>query len=167
MPNWCDNKGSIELKDGVDVEKFIEKIGEKISDDQFRFDYNKMIPMPDGADWYEFNTTNWGCKWNDNTSGTKYFYQPDDIDEGLWFYDFLTPWGPPQGIMEFLWNMDEVEEIEWYFREEGMEVDGLFKDGKWFEKKYIEVKPVDKEVQKEIMKQLMANFLTKYDQEAA
>ncbi len=63
--------------------------------------------------------------------------------------------------MEFLWNMDEVEKIEWYFREEGNDCDGLFEDGKWFEKQYIEVEPMDKEVEKEIIKRLLANITKK------
>jgi len=161
MPDWCNNKGSIELKDGVDVEKFIEKIGAKIDDDQFRFDYNKMIPVPDGGEFIAITrSTLWGCKWNDEpdkyNSGTKNFY-----DEGLEFYDFITPYGPPQRIMEFLWNMDEVEKIEWSFRIGHSDYDGLFKDGKWFEKEYIEVEIMDIEVEKEIIKQFLANMTKK------
>lgn len=72
-------------------------------------DFNKVIPMPESCDWYEWSINNWGTKWNaygydKNTDYSK--------NENLYFQ---TAWSAPHSVLEKLTEMfPDIEfEHEW------------------------------------------------------
>lgn len=94
MPNHVQNivalKGD-ELK--------IREMLETIKNDDYGLgtvDFNKVIPMPESCDWYEWSINNWGTKW------TAYGYDKNtdySKNENLWFQ---TAWSAPHPVIEKL-----------------------------------------------------------------
>lgn len=142
MPSWCENTLKIKGK-SEDIYKFCQK---HIVDG--RFDFNTFIPEPeteeecpvrynlnkrpnrdvgpsssgkDWFNWYDWRTSNWGCKWN--SSGLSGLNLPD-LDKDMGEYHetyceitFLTPWGSPSPILDKILQIDTNLEIEiclWY-----------------------------------------------------
>jgi len=56
MPNHVTNR----LKIGSRVGEVLDFL----KTDDHSFDFNQIIPMPEGADWYTWSIRNWGTKWN-------------------------------------------------------------------------------------------------------
>lgn len=78
-------------------------------------DFNKIIPMPDDADSYNWCIANWGSKWN------SYGYTADScFKDGK--LTFLTAWSAPHPIMQRLSEMFPKIEIthEWADEDIGM-----------------------------------------------
>lgn len=78
-------------------------------------DFNKIIPMPDDVDSYNWCIANWGSKWN------SYGYTADSgFKDGK--MTFLTAWSAPHPIMQRLSEMfpDIVFEHEWADEDIGM-----------------------------------------------
>lgn len=122
MPNWITNNLEVKHEDPkqiawlskcfkkgtIDFEKitpppakmFRGDLGEK----ERKYCKKKGIPT-----WYDWQSENWGCKWNARDGGivkkTKYMI----------VFTFLTPWSPPEPILEKLKKM-------------GFEVRGIWKD---------------------------------------
>ena len=78
-------------------------------------DFNKIIPMPDDTDSYDWCIANWGSKWN------SYGYTADSgFKDGK--LSFLTAWSAPHPIMQRLSEMyPDIEfEHEWADEDIGM-----------------------------------------------
>ena len=78
-------------------------------------DFNKIIPMPDDADSYNWCIANWGSKWN------SYGYTADSgFKDGK--LTFLTAWSAPHPIIQKLSEMFPEIEIthEWADEDIGM-----------------------------------------------
>lgn len=78
-------------------------------------DFNKIIPMPDNADSYNWGIANWGTKW------TSYGYTADTgFKDGK--LTFLTAWSAPYSILQKLSEMypDIKFEHEWADEDIGM-----------------------------------------------
>ncbi len=78
-------------------------------------DFNKIIPMPDDSDSYDWCIANWGSKWN------SYGYTADTgFKDGK--LTFLTAWSAPHPIMQRLSEMfPDIEfEHEWADEDIGM-----------------------------------------------
>lgn len=78
-------------------------------------DFNKIIPMPDDADSYNWCIANWGTKW------TSYGYTADSgFKDGK--LTFLTAWSAPHPILQKLSEMypDIKFEHEWADEDIGM-----------------------------------------------
>ena len=82
MPNWCYNRVEVYIEDEKELKQWKETVESKES----KFDFNKIVPMPEelntnlqdltdakskelikkyGADgWYKWRLNNWGCKWS-------------------------------------------------------------------------------------------------------
>ena len=155
MPNWCSNNVTITLKDGVDVDDFISKIGhfETHNDSQFVIDFEKIVPQPfideDGEIteegmvdvevypvdhplssykspyWYKWRLSNWGTKWNVYPTPD---WSCDHYDKSKQEIQFgiQTAWSPPEGIYERLCKMDEVSDFSADYEEEGMDFYGVY-----------------------------------------
>ena len=146
MPNWCQNNVTIS-GDEKKVKAFIKFVKSK----QSKFDFNKIYPMPKelegtvsgsedlksdeqkansrkwtvefGADnWYDWRNMHWGTKWELDPEGINFLH--DDPEHII--IEFLTAWGPPEGILSrlnevFKFNKGEdALSIQWFYREDGM-----------------------------------------------
>ena len=140
MPNWCENKvtvqGSVE-----ETGRFMEYVkGEDIHKQngditKNHFCFNKIIPMPEdiyqgnlgekerkkygNKNWYDWCIENWGTKW----SPTGVHLDPTEGDE-LLEYRFNTAWGPPKGIYDHLHKEFPSLSISWFYNEPGVEFAG-------------------------------------------
>lgn len=136
MPNWCENRvtvsGSTE-----DVKEFIELV--RGGEQEGNFSFQSIKPMPteleetkaptpentdqpevDGhTNWYDWRLSNWGCKWD---VGETNYYDADT--DGYVEYEFYTPWGPPDRIVEILREKFPDLSISWFYHEPGCEIAG-------------------------------------------
>lgn len=82
-----------------------EDIGKRIADG-FRF----------GMDWYNWNSREWGCKWD---AGDVYLDETVNSDNSKTLnYRFETPWSPPMPIVERLVEMYPQLVIDFEYEEE-------------------------------------------------
>lgn len=107
MPNNVEN--IVTLKGD---EKKIREMLEAIKNDDYGLgtvDFNKVIPMPESCDWYEWSINNWGTKWN------AYGYDKNaDYSKNENLY-FQTAWSAPHPILQKLSQLypDIAFEHEW------------------------------------------------------
>jgi len=91
MPNWCNNKLTIE-DCSPELEEFLKTEG---------FSFNKIKPTPaellENDGWYNWNVNNWGTKWDIGESAE---VTGDLIEGGIAFFD--TAWSPPIQAIEAL-----------------------------------------------------------------
>lgn len=66
-------------------------------------------------DWYNWNCSNWGCKWDASNDFTPDNGYNPDVDE---FIEFMTPWSPPEGVVNALASELPDEELVWHVDEE-------------------------------------------------
>lgn len=83
MPNHIQNN----LKFKATDEQF-DEIVNLMYGEESEFDFNNLIPMPDGVDWYSWCCANWNTKWN------SYEVEIDPEEKTI---RFLTAWSsvPP------------------------------------------------------------------------
>jgi hypothetical protein len=96
MPNWTTNKLKITRNSDTDESKktFLD-IAEFVASKHGCFDFNNIIPEPDGVDWYEWCTINWGTKWNSYRA----LWRTES--ESL-VYEFKSAWRPPIPVIRVL-----------------------------------------------------------------
>ena len=88
MSNWCENYIRIETEDNA----LIKRISEEIKTELFCFDFNKLIPMPNG---------DLDCrKWMQRNWGTSNLYSAEYCGEGEWHV--TTADCPPYKVLEEL-----------------------------------------------------------------
>ena len=103
MPNWVFNK----VYFYGDKEK-IKEIKDAVSTEDNKFDFNKIVPMPDNIycgplgqeemrrygknNWYDWSWDNWGTKWNAS----------DVCWSGDNFVSFSTAWNTPEKVFKAL-----------------------------------------------------------------
>ena len=67
--------------------------------------------------WYDWQTTNWGTKWDVSD-----VVMEDSIH---WVdYKFDTAWSPPEGIYNELTKLFTTVDIIWFYREDGVQIAG-------------------------------------------
>lgn len=89
MPNWCQNHLEISHEDPAQIQRAADAFqrGEFLKE---------FVPMPEGEeDWYTWNVTNWGTKWDVTED------QPSISEDGktLRAY-FESAWSPPIAAIE-------------------------------------------------------------------
>lgn len=108
MPNWVHNH--LVLK-GPDAR--LAEVSARLADPAGApLTFQSLLPRPASAeeDWWTFNTTTWGCKW-DAAEVTR------DQQPGQLEYRFETPWAPPTGFIEKF--RETFDDLDWdYFFEE-------------------------------------------------
>jgi hypothetical protein len=118
MPNWCQNVAYINHEDKDKIDYIVEELGKK--EPQL---FNSLCPRPaeHEEDWYGWNTSNWGTKWDASV------YDHHTDADGQLYISFDTAWGPPIGFYEFLYQ--NGYDVEAFYNEEGMAFAGWFIDG--------------------------------------
>lgn len=135
MPNYIENLIKIEVawdEDDYDHDsnaKKLKSLERKLKSEWGDIDFNGVVKSPKNKEsgdcnrehadgvvcWYEWNTENWGVKWN---AGSPKLVKSDDFE--LLYY-FETAWTPPYPIYNKLIKM-------------GYEVSGVYHDegdGEW------------------------------------
>ena len=120
MPNWCQNVATIshdnsELIDAIETELNKEK------DDIALFQLLRPRPAEHEDDWYGWNTSNWGTKWDIS------YCSFERLDDNTIKLDFDTAWGPCVALYEYLET--EGYTVEAFYNEEGMAFCGCYRDG--------------------------------------
>ena len=145
MPNWCSNEVQI---DGN--EKDIAKFKEECFTDHKGvavLDFSKVLPEPDYdkpkkdgthnngvqtepssvmPDWWTWRNDNWGTKWNlvPNHDGDLTAYMTVEDGEDYISLEFDTAWSPPSGIYEAIVEKYPDLDINWFYREDGVQLVG-------------------------------------------
>lgn len=130
MPNWCLNEVQVTSENKEEMDSFLsfisgtEEVQDKMSGEYSKqpleFSFNSIIPQPKNIknDWYAWRLRNWGTKWEPN------IYLFERFGDTQLFIEMTTPWGPPDGVHEMLKELFPNIEIEWFYKEAGMQLSG-------------------------------------------
>lgn len=118
MPNWCQNILTIENTDSEKIDAIQNELLKK--EPQL---FNSILPRPASQEenWYDWNVTNWGTKWDAS------IYNHERIDDNVIEINFDTAWGPPIALYDHLFS--EGYDITAYYNEEGMAFCGMYEFG--------------------------------------
>jgi hypothetical protein len=122
MPNWCSNQVTLTGP----KEKIDQLIVELQKSDDINTPYeilNVLRPRPadQEEDWYSWNVSNWGTKWDVNIGGYEI------IDENTVSFTFDSAWSPPTALYDFL--QEEGWTVDGYYYEPGIGYCGHYEDG--------------------------------------
>jgi hypothetical protein len=145
MPNWCGNEVQFDGSE-EDIAKFKE---ECFTDHKgvAVLDFSKVMPEPDYEqpkkdgthndgvqtelssvmpDWWNWRNDNWGTKWNlvPSHDGDLTAYMTVEDGEDFIQLEFDTAWSPPSGIYEAITEKYPDISINWFYREDGMQMAG-------------------------------------------
>ena len=147
MPNWCSNHITVRGTDSA----AIKRLATAFDNGEF---CNTVVPCPEDlqitsgflgdpveqaelerktkanvekygyGNWYDFQTANWGTKWEIGGDGNT----AEIEDDGLSFSaPFESAWSPPIGVCEAL--VEQGFEVTLYYYEPGMGYCGKWEDG--------------------------------------
>jgi len=132
MPNWCNNSFKVE-GDKESIDKFEAFLNEKNGKDWFDFFAPTPVELKEDG-WYEWNVSNWGCKWNCDAQD----WTRDGDTISFWFD---SPWGPP---VELYYKIEQAGlTVTAEYMEEGMRFVGEFVDGSDETYEYQDVEDLD------------------------
>ena len=125
MPNWCSN--TIEIQGTKEqINKFVFFLEEKNGKEWF--DFFKPTPTELKEDgWYQWNTENWGTKWNCDAHDWEKSDNPNSDEASVTFW-FDSAWAPPVALYEYIESNTQLS-ITASYHEEGMTFVGEFRDG--------------------------------------
>ena len=116
MPNWCYNNVEFHNDDVAEVAKleaFLKTKEKNKEDENGLFSYFIPRPADQEENWYDWNISNWGTKWETSV------YSWEKLNDNSIRMNFDTAWSPPLAFYEFL-----AQNTEWYvtatYCEEGM-----------------------------------------------
>jgi hypothetical protein len=122
MPNWCLNNLIVSHADKAMVQKFADAYNTGGVCQQF-------IPMPEGEDWYSWNVSNWGSKWDFGTD--KNYDDPVEVKQNGDKYEVTvapsTAWSPPIEFYDHLVGLGYKVHASYF--EPGMGFCGIYNDG--------------------------------------
>ena len=132
MPNWCNNTFNVEgEKEAID--NFEAFLNEKNGKDWFNFFAPTPVELKEDG-WYEWNVSNWGCKWNCDAQDLS----RDGNTISFWFD---SPWGPP---VELYYKIEQAGlTVKAEYMEEGMRFVGEFVNGSDETYEYQDVEDLD------------------------
>lgn len=121
MPNWCSNELVIEGKP-KELSKVMKQLEVTKSEavepsDVTSFSCNNVIPRPakEGTNWYEWNTTNWGSKWDTS----EVCADTSQWENGIIRYTFQTAWSPVSQVIDELAKQHKKVTITYNYYEGG------------------------------------------------
>jgi hypothetical protein len=121
MPNWCMNSLTVSHTDKDMVQKFADAYNTGNVCQQF-------IPMPEGEDWYSWNVSNWGTKWD---FGKDTHDDPATVEEKNDRYEVCvgpsTAWSPPIDFYNHLVELGYSVHASYF--EPGMGFCGVYSNG--------------------------------------
>jgi hypothetical protein len=120
MPNWCQNVATISHEDKEKIDAIEHELN-KEKEDIGLFQMLRPRPADQEENWYEWNISNWGTKWDIN------YCDFERIDDNTIKLIFDTAWGPCITLYEYMET--EGYSIEGFYNEEGMAFCGCFRDG--------------------------------------
>jgi hypothetical protein len=93
MPNHCYNQ--LVLQSGGDILGVLNPYLTFRGDDDYAFDFHKLIPEPEGEtpDWHGWRVANWGTKWNGYDGR---------FNDNQTMFSFDTAWAPPLPVIKEL-----------------------------------------------------------------
>lgn len=117
MPNWCMNTVTLTSPDKKSATAFAKYLKEKDGKEWM----SHFLPLPEEQkeDWYNWNVTNFGCKWDCDTGW--------DRKSQTFVLNFDSAWAPPIAMYEHL--VEEGWSVEAKYWEPGMAFTGKFSDG--------------------------------------
>ena len=145
MPNWCSNHIAVRGTDSAEIQRLAKAFAEGefchaviptpkdltdtvsgfVGEDQRAAHEAQMarnIELYGHKDWYSFQTSNWGTKWDVSCDSVEI------DDDGLGFSGtFDSAWSPPMGVAAAL--VEQGYEVTLYYYEPGMGYCGKFEDG--------------------------------------
>ncbi len=119
MPNWCSNSLFIRNEDMTKVDALEQQLMKK-EDHQL---FNLLVPRPadEEENWYNWNITNWGTKWEAS------IIDWERTSDNEIFVSFDTAWSPPIAFYDTVTNDGWNVEAQYY--EPGMGYIGQYIDG--------------------------------------
>ena len=118
MPNWCDNSVTITHSD----KSKIDAIEAGLSKEQHEF-FQTIRPRPatEEDNWYDWNITNWGTKWEAS------IIDWERLGDNEIYVSFDSAWSPPIAVYEFM--LEQGYDVEAMYWESGMAFCGIYEDG--------------------------------------
>lgn len=122
MPNECTNEVVI-----YESKEKLEKLIAFVASDERDFDFNKIIPCPEGCG-NEWRSENWGTKWNAVDSCANHYNNDTVIGTGFYF---ITAWSPSLLVTKKLSELFPEFTFVHEFSEENLDFEGYatFKNG--------------------------------------
>jgi hypothetical protein len=114
MPNWCDNLVTLRHSDKTKIDALEQEL---LKEDPRVFNSLRPIPADKEEDWYDWNVSNWGTKWD----ASVHDWGRDDNE--IWI-SFDSAWSPPTTLYEFL--LESGWDVSAYYHEGGMGYCGKF-----------------------------------------
>jgi hypothetical protein len=114
MPNWCDNLVTLRHSDKTKIDALEQELSKE---DPRVFNSLRPIPADKEEDWYDWNVSNWGTKWD----ASVHDWGRDDNE--IWI-SFDSAWSPPTTLYEFL--LESGWDVSAYYHEGGMGYCGKF-----------------------------------------
>lgn len=109
MPNWCDNRMTLRNDDVAKIDALEVELSKKNDEGRSTAEpFNHLRPQPEGVgdDWYNWNCSNWGTKWDADIID----WERTDVNEITFCCN--TAWSPPIALYEHLteegWIVDAV-----------------------------------------------------------
>lgn len=116
MPNWCHNEVTVRGK-----EEYVIEFMDFVKSDKQEFDFEEIVPLPNGKWDYDWCLSNWSTKWNACNV-------EKEVEDELYevTYTFETAWSPPENILRVLKGKFAESDlfISWFYREDGNEICG-------------------------------------------
>ena len=137
MPNWCQNSLTLRHEDPAMIKRAEESFArgefcqefvpcpQELKDTQApnrNEDSDQLIEKYGYADWYSFNISQWGTKWDFGDSDGI-----NDVQENEITLYFDSAWSPPIALMEKLEQLGF--EVDMIYNEPGMAFCGRYSDG--------------------------------------
>lgn len=125
MPNWCMNNLTVSHKDFAMVKRFADAWNSGGVCQHY-------IPMPEGEDWYQWNISKWGTKWD---FGKDEYEDPAvvkvvDMESGSFYEVSVSPntaWSPPVDFYNHLMELGYNVHASYF--EPGMGFCGIYHNG--------------------------------------
>jgi hypothetical protein len=126
MPNWV----YANLKISSESREILENYIEKFKSDKSLLTFQSILARPPDkeADWYDWNITNWGTKWD--ACDVEFRDLGRDI-----YYSYSTAWSPAWPVIEALAQDHNLRIVHHFEEEQGWGGQAIYEEGKLVENK--------------------------------
>lgn len=121
MPNWCYNSVELENSDKSEIDVLEQEL-QKVNEEgrSLAEPFNHLRPRPEDQEdnWYDWNCTHWGTKWDAN------IIEWERLDDNMIRLYVETAWSPPVALYEYL--TEQGWKVEALYHEPGMQFAGNY-----------------------------------------